>query len=153
MVRGQCVRGSSQYEESQRSRSDAREGFAISISTGQKLNTGSSTHAEIVCVSNILPMSQWVRLFVLAQGLQVKRNVIYQDNESAELLEVNGKKSSSKRTRHINICYFLVTDAIAKEECEVRWISCNYMYTTKAQQGAEFCVMRDFIMGVNPFEE
>jgi hypothetical protein len=131
-------------------------GFAISISSGQKLNTGSSTHAEIVCVSDILPMSQWVRLFVLAQGLQVTRNVIFQDNESAELLEVNGKKSSSKRTRHINIRYFLVTDAIAKEECEVKWISRDYMYAdyfTKAQQGAEFRVMRDFIMGVNPFEE
>jgi hypothetical protein len=74
----------------------------------------------------------------------------------AELLKVNGKKSSLKRTRHIKIRYFLVTDAIAKEECEVRWILHNYMYTdylTKAQQGAEFCVMRDFIMGVNPFEE
>jgi hypothetical protein len=44
-------------------------GFAISISSGQKLNTGSSTHAEVVCVSDILPMSQWVRLFVLSQGL------------------------------------------------------------------------------------
>ena len=101
-------------------------------------------------------MSQWVRLFVLAQGLQVTRNVIFQDNESAELLEVNGKKSSSKQTRHINIRYFLVTDAIAKEECEVKWILRNYMYAdclTKAQQGVEFRVMRDFIMGVNPFEE
>jgi hypothetical protein len=130
-------------------------GFAISISGGQKLNTGSSTHAEIVCVSDILPMSQWVRLFVLAQGRKVTRNVIFQDNESAELLEVNGKKSSSKRTRHINIRYFLVTDAIAKQECEVKWISRDYMfadYLTKAQQGAEFRIMRDFIMGVNPFE-
>jgi hypothetical protein len=67
---------------------------------------------------------------------------------------VNGKKSSSKRTRHINIRYFLVTDAIAKKECEVRWISReDYMfadYLTKAQQGAEFRVMRYFIMGVNP---
>ena len=101
-------------------------------------------------------MSKWVQLFVLAQGLQVKRNVIYQDNESAEQLEVNGKKSSSKRTRHINIRYFLVADAVAKEECEVKWISRNYMYAdylTKAQQGAESCVMRDFIMGVNPFEK
>jgi hypothetical protein len=58
----------------------------------------------------------------------VTRNVIYQDNESAELLEVNGKQSSSKRRRHINIRYFLVTDAIAKEECKVKWISRNYMY-------------------------
>jgi len=107
-------------------------------------------------VSDILPMSQWVRLFVLAQGLQVKRNIIFQDNESAELLEVNGKKSSLKRTRHINICYFLVTDAIAKKECKVKCIFCDYMFTdylTKAQQGAEFRVMRDFIMGVNPFEK
>jgi hypothetical protein len=64
-------------------------GFAISISTMQKLNTGSSTHAEVVCVSNMLPMSQWIRLFVLAQGLKVNKNLIYQDNESAELLEVN----------------------------------------------------------------
>ena len=69
---------------------------------------------------------------------------------------MNGKKSSSKRTRHINIRYFLVTDAMAKEECEVKWILCDYMfanYLTKAQQGAEFRVMRDFSMGVNPFEE
>jgi len=35
-------------------------GFAISISSAQRLNVGSSTHAEIVCVSDILPMSQWV---------------------------------------------------------------------------------------------
>ena len=95
-------------------------------------------------------------MFVLAQGLQVTRNVIFQDNESAELLKVYGKKSSLKRTRHINIRYFLFTDAIAKEECKVKWILRDYMFTdylTKAQQGAEFRVMRDFIMGVNPFEE
>ena len=130
-------------------------GFAISISSAQKLNTGSSTFAEIVCVSDILPMAQWVRLFLLAQGQQVKRNIIYQDNQSAELLEVNGKKSSSKRTRHINIRFFLVTDAMAKEECEVKWISREYMfadYLTKAQQGSEFRVMRDFMMGVNILE-
>ena len=35
-------------------------GFTISISGAQKLITGSLTHAEIVCVNDILPMSQWV---------------------------------------------------------------------------------------------
>ena len=86
----------------------------------------------------------------------VTRNIIYQDNELAELLAVNGKKSSSKRTHHINIRFFFVTDAIAKGESEVKWISRDYMladYFTKAQQGSEFRVMRDFIMGVNPFED
>ena len=101
-------------------------------------------------------MLQWIRLFVLAQGLKVNKNLIYQDNESAELLEVNGKKSSSKRTRHINIRYFLVTDAIEKEKCDIKWIPREHMFTdyfTKAQQGAEFRTMRDFIMGVNPFDK
>ena len=32
-------------------------GFTISTSSAQKLNTGSSTHAEVVCVCDILPMS------------------------------------------------------------------------------------------------
>ena len=70
-------------------------GFAISISSGQRLNTGSSTTAEIVCVSDILPTTQWIRLFVLAQGLKVKENIIYQDNESSVLLEKNGKTALS----------------------------------------------------------
>ncbi len=126
-------------------------GFAISISTRQKLNTGSSTYAELVAVSDILPMAQWVRLFLLSQGVRIQRNIIYQDNKSAVLLEENGKKSSGKRTRHLNIRYFLVTDAIARKESEVVWIPREGMYAdymTKAQAGAEFRRMRDFIMGV-----
>jgi len=35
---------------------------------------------------------------------------IYQDNKSTILLAANGKISSSKRTRHINIWYFFVTN-------------------------------------------
>jgi hypothetical protein len=35
-------------------------GFAISISSCQKLNVGSSTYAELVAVSDILPMVQWI---------------------------------------------------------------------------------------------
>jgi len=47
-------------------------GFAISISGGQKLNTSSSTWAELVCVSDILPTAQWIRLFVLAIGIRIE---------------------------------------------------------------------------------
>jgi hypothetical protein len=69
------------------------------------------------------------------------------------MLEVNGKKSSGKRTRHLNIRYFLVTDAVAKQECKVSWIPCEGIYEdymTKAQAGLEFCRMRDFVMGAKP---
>eukprot|EP00957_Ditylum_brightwellii_P074718 5679266-Ditylum_brightwellii.AAC.1 len=47
-----------------------------------------------------------------AQRYKVSDNIVYQDNESAIRLEKNGKGSSSKRTRHIDIRYFFVTDRI-----------------------------------------
>ena len=49
----------------------------------------------------------WTRNFLLAQGYDIKNNIVYQDNKSAILLETNGIGSSSKRTHHINIhCFF-----------------------------------------------
>jgi len=45
-----------------------------------------------------------------AQGIEVKDNILYQDNKSAMLLENNGQASSSKRTKHINIRYYYVAD-------------------------------------------
>jgi hypothetical protein len=45
-----------------------------------------------------------------AQGYKVIESIVYQDNQSAILLERNGKASSSKRKKHINIRYFFVTD-------------------------------------------
>ena len=41
-------------------------------------------------------------------------NIVYQDNKSDIILEKNGKDSSSKRTKHINIRYYFVTDRIEK---------------------------------------
>jgi hypothetical protein len=75
------------------------------------------------------------------------------NNKLTVLIEVNGKKSSSKRTRHLNIRYFLVTDAVAKQECKVSWIPCEGMYAdymTKAQSGLEFCRMGGYLMGAKP---
>ena len=42
--------------------------------------------------------------------------LIYQDNKSSILLEVNGKMLSRKRTKHIKSKYFFVTDKVAKGE-------------------------------------
>ena len=41
-----------------------------------------------------------------AQGYKVKDSVIYQDNKSAILMEINGKNSYTGNSRHINIRYF-----------------------------------------------
>ena len=100
---------------------------AFAAHKDMKSHTGAGltirTHAELVGMSDILPMVQWVQLFLLSQGVSIAGTIIYQDNKLAVLLEDNGKKSSSKRTRHLNIRYFLVMDAIAKGECEMVWIS------------------------------
>ena len=89
-------------------------GFPIVSSTKQKLNTRSSTESELVGVDDMMPSILWTRYFLTAQGYKVSDNVIFQDNRSTMLLERNGKASSSKRTKHINVRYFFITDRIPK---------------------------------------
>ena len=92
----------------------------------------------------------WAREFLIAQGIQVRRNIILQDNKSSILLEKNGRASSGKRMRHINIRYYFVTDRKNKGECEIEWIPREFMvadYLTKALQGGGFRQFRDMIMG------
>ena len=78
-----------------------------SISRKQNLNTRSSTEAELVAVDDIMGPMLWTRLFLEHQGYLVRKNILYQDNESAILLEENGRTSAGKRSRHLNIRYFL----------------------------------------------
>jgi hypothetical protein len=88
-----------------------------------------------------------------AQGYGVKDNVLFQDNKSSILLENNGKASSSKCTKHINIRYFFIADRVSKEEVSVVWCPTGDMigdYATKPLQGALFRKFRDQIMGVTP---
>ncbi len=46
-------------------------------------------------------------------------NLLLQDNKSLILLERNGKASSGKRTRHINIRYFFITDRVNMKEVSI----------------------------------
>jgi hypothetical protein len=56
-----------------------------------------------------------------AQGYQVQDNILFQDNKSAILWEKNGKASSSKLTKHVNIRYFLITDRVDKGDVSLVW--------------------------------
>ena len=87
-------------------------GCPINMCAKQKINTRSSTEAELVAVNDTMTMVLWVRMFLEAQGFDVKDNIIFQDNQSAILLKNNGKQSSGKRTRHIEIRYYFITDNI-----------------------------------------
>ena len=59
--------------------------------------------------------------FLLLQGYGIVENLLLQDNKSSILLEQNGKASSSKRTRHINIRYFFITDRVNMKEISPHW--------------------------------
>ena len=96
-------------------------GAVYSASTRQKLNTRASTTAELVGVDDMMPQVLWTRHFLEAQGYEVKDNVVYQDNQSAMLLEKNGRASSSKRTRHVNVRYYFVTDQVNKKRLRVEY--------------------------------
>jgi len=58
--------------------------------TKHKLNTKSSTEAELVGANDYLLNVQWVEMFMLAQGYKIKENILEEDNESAIKLEKNG---------------------------------------------------------------
>ena len=87
----------------------------------QKLNTQSSTEAELVAINDVLSMILWTRLFLEAQGHKVTDNILHQDNESTIKLARNGRRSSSKQTRHIEVRYYFITDHIDRDRMRVSY--------------------------------
>ena len=131
------------------------QGFPIVSSVKQKLNTRSSTESELVGVHELMPSILWTRYFLKAQGYCVNDNILYQDNQSAILLERNGRASSSRRTKHIEVRYFFVTDRINHGEITPEWCPTESMiadFMTKPLQGKQFVKFRDIIMGIKKIE-
>ena len=75
----------------------------IGTSIKHKMNTKSLTETELIAADDLMPHILWTNYLLSWQGYNVKGKIIYKDNKSAILLEKNGKKSSSKRTKHIAI--------------------------------------------------
>ena len=125
-------------------------GTPINLSAKHKLNTESSTTSELVGVDYVLPMVLWVPLFLEKQGYNVEENLVLQDNKSTILLAKNGKASSGKRTRALNIRYFYVTDQIERGNITMDYCHTDDMtadYLSKSLQGMKFEKFRGEIMG------
>jgi hypothetical protein len=98
-------------------------------------------------------MVLWVRHFLGAQGFEVTDNVIYQDNQSTMLLARNGKQSSGKKTRHIEIRYYFITDQINQKKARVEYCPTGDMiadFFTKPLQGSVFRWFRAVILNLPP---
>jgi hypothetical protein len=128
-------------------------GTLYGTSKWQKLVTQSLTEAELVGVYDLMPQVLWTRHFLEAQGYTVSDSVVHQDNKSAIQLEENGRASSSKRTRHLNIRYFFMAEHVKSGNISVKYCPTADMvsdYYTKPLQGGLFRKQRAVIMNIDP---
>ena len=66
-------------------------------------------------------------------------------------MENNGRHSSGKRTRHLNICYFFITDRIGAKKINVQYCPTELLiadFFTKPLQGAQFRKLRNAILNI-----
>ena len=130
-------------------------GAVYSSSIRQKLNTRSSTEAELVGVNDMMGLILWTRNFLEAQGYDVQDNILHQDNESAILLEKNGQRSSSKRTRHMEVRYYFVTDNVKRKRLTICHCPTGDMiadFFTKPLQGATFRKLLKLVLNISDDE-
>ena len=62
-----------------------------------------------------MPFNIWEVIFHEAQGYEITKNVLFQDNESAIQMEKNGRESCTGNSRHINIRHLIVKYGVDKE--------------------------------------
>jgi hypothetical protein len=139
-------------------------GGLISLGTGlvhgkssmEKINTKSSTEAEVVGLAEYLPYNIWFLHFMRAQGYDIRSNTIYQDNKSAILMKKNGRNSCTGNSRHIDVRYFWIKDKIDQGEVKVKYLPTHLMladFFTKPLVGNLFHKMREYVMGWKPMSD
>jgi len=117
-------------------------------STRQKLNTKSSTEAELVGVSDGSNNILWLRNFLIEQGYRMEAATIVQDNQSTLAL-LEKEYSTNKRTRHINIRYFYLKNKVEEGEVVLEYKPTDEMIAdvlTKPLQGEKFIELRDSLL-------
>ena len=122
----------------------------MSKSSKQKLNTKSSTEAELVGASDYLPYAIWAKKFLEQQGYDIRENLFHQDNKSTIQFEKNGRKSCGPNSRHIDIRYFWIKNRLELDGFNVVYCPTEQMladFFTKPLQGTLFRKLRAVVMG------
>jgi hypothetical protein len=117
-------------------------GGIVCKSTKQKLNTKSSTEAELVGTTDYIPNTIWSKHFLEAQGHKITTNI--------------GRASSGKLFCHIDIRYFFLKDRIISDGITVRHCPTEQMladFFTKPLQGQLFLKFRDVLLGYKHVSE
>ena len=125
-------------------------GAIYSGSWKQRLVSHSSTESELIGVYDVLPQVFWTKQFLEEQGHLDTTTIVYQDNMSSILLERNGRSSSTKRTKHMHIHYFYVTEQVQNKTIHITHCPTEEMvadFLTKPLQGSLFTKMHNYVMG------
>ena len=126
-------------------------GMLITGSSKQKLNMHSSTEMELIVVDDFMPQILWTNLFLEVQDYKTLDTILYQDNQSAILLEKNGTRSSSKWTKHLNCRYYFITNRISAGDLSIKYCPTGEMvgdFFMKPLQGKLFLKFRHLIMNL-----
>ncbi len=102
-------------------------------------------------MDDVLPTIQWTRNFMFDQGYDLE-TIIKEDNRSTMLPMKNGKLSSGKRTKHLDIRYFYVKDLLDRGIVKIEHCVSNDMiadFLTKSIQGSRFQILRDIILNLS----
>jgi hypothetical protein len=113
-------------------------------STKQKLMSKSSTESELIGLSDCVTQVVWTRQFLIHQGYELPPATVFQDNKSTISLVEKGR-STSERTRHINIRFFFVKDKIDSGYVKIEYLPTGEMIAdilTKPLQGGLFRKLR-----------
>ena len=139
---------------------DARSQTGIFISAGrgpiiwkankQKCVTKSSCEAEIIALSDIVSQAIWARDLLRSMKMYEEKPVtIYEDNKAAINLVSDGA-STTERTRHVHIRNNFIGQFIDSKDIRVIYCPTNKMIAdifTKPLDKAQFCFLRDYLMG------
>jgi hypothetical protein len=131
------------------------EGCMMPLSLKQKVNARSSTESELIALDDVLSKILWLKKFIDHQTGKTYSNIVHRDNQSTMKMEINGKESSGKRTRHFDIKYYYITDLIKRglmkeEYCPLSDMIANFM--TKLLVASKFDKLRNKILGYHTNE-
>jgi len=126
-------------------------GAMVTLGKGAIISNFSSTESKLVATHDQIPDVMHTLYFIKAPGYAIDKSVIYQDNQSTIILEVNGKMSLGKKTKHISSRFFFITDKIARGKFDVEYCPAEKMWChilNKPKQGASYRLNRNHIMNV-----
>ena len=105
------------------------------------MNAKISTGSELIGTSEYVPFNICMIMFLGAQGHEIKKKILFQDNQSTTSMANNGRCSCTENSRHINVLHFFVKDRVEKGEIEVKYFPTHIMipdYYTIPLEGKMF---------------